>query len=406
MTTKKPEANISARPERLKARLFGSIGILLCCLGGVLLVHRLSLPVGADSDFSAFYYAKQPYPPLIYLLFIPFTWLSLQSAYLLWSFFSIAVYLLLLLCVIRTLKLQMAFHGLVLLVGILLTWFPFHVHISLGQVSIFLTFCMVSGWVFLRRGQEVWCGLLWGLACALKLFPGLLLFYLLLRKRWRGALAMSVATIAGVLVPLIALPEIPITYFLDAISKNSSYYIPYPINVSLHGVVSRLFLDNHWLQPIVSSPALVLVLRVGLSLAMGVWLGWQLLRLPSNVRDDGFAFAYTCIAMILLSPISWTHIFPLLFLPLGLLLRAFLDSPVMSLRREILLVWVCFSLPDIPYTHMITQLYAPDGPPWWAGLPLLLPSFGLLYLLFLLAKVRGQINHESVAVEMRAKPLV
>jgi len=376
---------VSPERARAPAAVFGGVGILLWGVSVLVVGRYLSLPMVVHSDFANFYYADAAYPPLVRLLLLPFTWLPPYPAYLLWSALTIGAYLLLLVWLKRTLDLHFTVPWLCLVSGLAVGWYPLWAHLALGQISVFLTLCVLGGWLALRRGHEWGCGIAWGLACALKLFPGLLLIYLLLRQRWRGAGAMALTAAAGFLLPLLALPDLSLPYLMEVISSNATLYTLYPVNVSLHGVFSRLLLDNPWFQPLAEAPTLALALWGLASLGVGAVWAWQVWHLPRTDCADSFALAYTCIAMILLSPLSWQHSFPLLLLPFGLLLRALLERPEEGLRRAILLTWVCFALPDLELARALMRAYAPYRPPWWSGLPLLLPTVGMFCLWGLLA---------------------
>jgi hypothetical protein len=52
-------------------------------------------------------------------------------------------------------------------------------HLELGQISMWIAFLYLGGWIALRRGRDVLAGVCLGAACTLKLFPGVMLVYLL-----------------------------------------------------------------------------------------------------------------------------------------------------------------------------------------------------------------------------------
>jgi hypothetical protein len=75
----------------------------------------------------------------------------------------------------------------------------------LGQNGIFTMTIVLWGWVLLRREQEVWGGVVWGLLAYKPVWAMSFFFVLLLTRRWRGCLAMLAcgAVLAGLTLPLV-----------------------------------------------------------------------------------------------------------------------------------------------------------------------------------------------------------
>ena len=101
-----------------------------------------------------------------------------------------------------------------------------------------------------------------------------------------------------------------------------------------------------------------------------------------NVRQElvDHAFGLTIVAMLLLSPLTWGHIFPVLILPIGLLLRDYIHKPS-SLRLRLLLIILLFlSLPDVQIARALMAIHHPFRMPWYSMLLTLGPGVGLLFL--------------------------
>lgn len=370
----------------LKPPVLSFAGVVLLCVGVLTLAGLVSAPMMVHADFRHFYNGEAPYPPLALVLFAKARLLPLRTAYLVWSALSLAAYIGVVFVVLRALRLSLGSHWLLLLLGILLCWYPLQVHIVGGQVSILLAMLMILGWVSLDRGADAAGGILWGIAFALKLFPGLLCVYLLVRKRWRALMSMAVAATLAFCLSLAWSQEMSLAANLRLVLSNGKEFLTYPINVSLHGAVSRAFLPNPWFYPLIHSPVLALVFRLILSTAISALLIIMLVNLPRSRLGDALAFSYCCIAMLLLSPISWQHAFPLLLFPLGLLLRHLISGSSTLYRTASLLVFLGLSLPDIEIARWIRG--ASTHPlPWFASLPLLVPTASMLVLWGLLARV-------------------
>jgi hypothetical protein len=102
--------------------------------------------------------------------------------------------------------------------------------------------------------------------------------------------------------------------------------------------------------------------------------------MPPTAWNEDRAFALVCVTMLLISPITWWHVFPLLLLPFGLLLRDLYTRPDRRKLRLSLLALALVSLPNLEIARMLMGLYAPYRVPWFVGLLLALPTIGLILL--------------------------
>ena len=392
--------NYSLNHSPAKWWLLVVVGGILCAAGVFMTARYTLVHTTMHSDFTNDYRAAQAlcagnsiygatnaHPPFMAFMFAPLTLLPYRSAFLLWSLLSLGFYIFSLWCVVRTLRIEIALYWMPLLLGTALCWYPFLAHIALGQVSLLLLVCLIGGWGSLRRGQDWLAGGLFGFATAMKLFPGLVVLYLLLRKRWKALSAMALMTFFCSLLPLLAIsPQDFALYFLEVAPRNAARCAVFPVNSSLTGAFSKLFSEGAWIQPLVDAPWLAHLLIGVSSLLVLVGLCWQLWRLPPTQRGDDFAFAYVCVAMILLSPISWQHVFPLLLLPFGLLVKAQQVHPRQRLRTLSLLAFILLSLPDVEIAKVLMQTFSPYRMSWFAALVFLSPTAGLFLLWYLLGQ--------------------
>jgi hypothetical protein len=176
-----------------------------------------------------------------------------------------------------------------------------------------------------------------------------------------------------------------IDYFVRMAPHDSAVHGLSPINVALAGVIRRLFADGPWVSPLIDAPLLATFL-VGLtSIGALIVLQRDIGRMPPTAESDDRAFALVCVAMLLISPITWWHIFPLLLLPFGLLLRDLLTRPDRRTLGFGLLGVALVSLPDIEIARALMAYYAPYRLPWFVGLLLVLPTIGLALLWWVIA---------------------
>lgn len=181
---------------------------------------------------------------------------------------------------------------------------PFAAHLLwIGQVTPLAVALLVGGWVAVRRGREVWGGLLLGLATFKPHFALLPLLWLLLERRAKalvvaaGASAACAAVGVGLANPLrvvgLWLRAVP-TYQADAANRLGGEYVV--------GIPSGLAALGVPMPPLWTLPLL------GVLLTFGLWLGRQRLD-----EDDVLAWLVLvqCLGV-------WVHSNDLVLLvPLG-----------------------------------------------------------------------------------------
>jgi alpha-1,2-mannosyltransferase len=321
------------------------------------------------------------HPPFDVLLFAPLTLLPYDQAVLVWSILSSLLFLGIGALVLRELRIGLAPHWCVLLLGLGLCWYPFQAHIALGQLSLLVVACVIGCWALLRQGHERLAGLLLGLACLIKLFPGLIILYLLMRRRWRaGSVALGTVAAGGLLTLALVGSGDVIYYFMRMAPEDSAVHGLSPINVALAGVIRRLLTDGPWVNPLVDAPLLATGLVGMIGLSVLIVLLRHIRNMPPTAWNEDRAFALVCVAMLLISPITWWHVFPLMLLPFGLLLQDLHTRPDRRKLGLSLLALALVSLPDLEIARTLMGMYAPYRVPWFVGLLLALPTIGLMLI--------------------------
>ncbi|WP_026369261.1 glycosyltransferase family 87 protein [Kallotenue papyrolyticum] len=326
---------------------------------------------------------EQPFenfhPPFTAVLVLPLTLLPYPVAVLLWSGICLALYLGCSRLVLRDCELRFPALPAWLLLGAALCWYPVQAHLALGQLSLPVVASLLAGWALLRRQRDGWAGALIGLATLIKMFPGLLGLYLLLTRRWRALISMGATVLVGygLCLALAGWDDVA-RYHQSVMARNVEVYGPALLNASLTGVAQRLFTEGRWVEPVVVAPPLA---RLVVALLAVPLLGSIVLLArhpqPDTRRDLGFAI--TCVAALLLSPLTWQHSFVLLWLPLALLWCA--QPEDRRARRRWRAAWFAalalISLPDIEIARALMSWSLPYRLPWYAALPLLAPTIGL-----------------------------
>ena len=236
------------------------------------------------------------YPPTFIPLVLPFVLLSVEVAIWAWTSFLLAAF------AVAVVVMPVSWRTrwwIVLLAG--LSW-PFVYNIKLGQVGPLLLLLFAMAWRW--RDRQVVFGVASGLGAAIKVQPGLLLVWALLRREWTAVMAgaLTVLGLAGVALLLMGIGAWP--DFLTLLSRVSDP-IASPQNCTPGAIAWQLGASRE-LAALVQ--LLTTVLVVGAFLAATLWL-------PAEASVM-VAFA----AAQLVSPILWDHYAIVLLLPTAWLL--------------------------------------------------------------------------------------
>ena len=259
---------------------------------------------------------------LLLALFVP--WLHVRAIQLLFGLISLAA----LAGTVRLLSKGLGFTSTPRLTAVLfwalVGWFPFWMVIRNGQVGMILTFLMTLSWYYLRRERDIAAGLSLGLATALKLFPGLLIVYLLFRRRkafWPAAISASSLLLAS--FSIVGWHN-TLDYF-RVVAFVQSYYRGYKANLSLLSVLNGI-------SPLARfAPILAQVFFAG-------FLGLLIYTVTRKSRDAGnlrlgLEYAMFMALLPILSPVSWDHYLVILILPLAVLIACLRTEDVFPERR-------------------------------------------------------------------------
>lgn len=244
------------------------------------------------------------YPPFAALLFAPWqrTFGTVGSVQTVWTMGNVAVLVGVLVLSIRLVKpslskvsswrLALAFSLPALLLN------PVLITIGFGQVNLFVMFLVMWDLLTERRigKRQLPLGVATGLAAAVKLTPLLFVPYLLLTRRWRGAVTCMVTFIGCEVLTFVVSPASSRTYWTKAVFRpGRAGDLSIVDNQNLWSVLDRF---AHGVLPsAVMLPLLALVAGGGL------WLAAQAHRRSSPLLGV-LICAGTCL---IVSPISWVH---------------------------------------------------------------------------------------------------
>lgn len=339
------------------------------------------------------------HPPFNALLFLPISYIPYTSAFISWNIVSTLIY-------VWTIYLLLRAYGLATfrrlqLCTILLVWEPFSNTVALGQISTMLAFLIVWGFLLLEREQkETAAGLMFGFATLIKLFPGLILVYLLLRRRWRCASVMVITIFTGLFLTLIVVGLEDNLYYLHSLlPEHVRVYGAFPFNISVPSVVRTIFDRTDYTMPAVMAPEAVqgvILLTNGFFLALPCLLGFRFAKYDSSEN----LFILFCVTMLLISPITWPHTCLVLLLPMTILWRDGLIFGQRNALRLLIVLLFIFSIPDRILVRDVLSRYPPGATPWYAVIPAKLALYALLALWatfsWRMASYRRGIENEAI----------
>ncbi len=201
-----------------------SIYLPLHCFKGI-----IPIPVALEHD---------SHPPSAELLFLPFGFLSLARATLIWSFCCLAAYLATGFLLLKALGWRLL-RGMALFVLLSLFWQPFLFAQSLLNFGQLLTLLLTAAWWLERKRRVRWAGGLLGLAALLKLWPAALILLAVLGRRWKFSRVALLTFAGGTLLAVGVLGLGAYNAYLGPVRVNEQYYVPNGGNVSLVAAVAR-----------------------------------------------------------------------------------------------------------------------------------------------------------------------
>jgi Glycosyltransferase family 87 len=259
------------------------------------------------------------HPPAAVLLALPLAYLPYRDAALVWNLSSLLMLVASLYLVAMGLRIPFSIWSLFPTATLLSLCTPLLMQLHLGQLNLVILLLLTGVWAADRSGRPLLAGTCLGIAAAIKLFPGFLFLYFIMRGRWKTVIAgaVSLFLLAGFTAALFG-PEAYRYYFLNVLPRVAKFRGLWA-NASLVGFWVKLFdppSEYPRVVPIWHSPAAArLGILVSCSAILAVF-AWIVRRSKSLVEQD-LAFGLAVTAMLLVSPITWDHYLLLLLVPLA-----------------------------------------------------------------------------------------
>ncbi len=323
------------------------------------------------------------HPPTSIIFFLPFALLPYSASFWLWNTVSLVLYALTVAMVCRRNGMSKPLSALI--TAALLLWYPFIFSTALGQSSVVISFLVVGGWYALGSNRQGLGGAMVGMACLFKLFPAFLLVVMAVHRLWRAMLSLLLTVAAGTAAAWAAAGTTAMKHYVSEIARRDvASWGFFPINSSITGMVYPAFVENSWVRPLADDArhADIIILLCSV-LLLGLTL--HALRVSFH-GGQGITPGYGigCIAMLMLSPITWMHVFIVLLIPLFYLAtrQGFLENRM--LLWPTFLAFVGFSLPDVYLANVLVDVSQPDKIPYGAFVVLKYAFWALCLLYFAL----------------------
>jgi hypothetical protein len=273
--------------------------------------------------------------PIMLTLQAPLGWFSYGTAWLLFAAASVVVSAGGNMSVGRVMKLN--WPVTLGVAGAVLMSRPFRQSLYYNHAEWMVLGISVLGWYLARKGRSAG-GILWGLAAALKLFPGMQLISLLLGRHWRVALWTLLGGCVFTLMGVAVVGWQPTWDFMTVTVPRSKIYYTWSGNSSLMAIGTVL--TGH------SSGGAVLTAVGSAAILFGLW------RWPGGIDR---AYAAGTAAALILSPLSWIYYGILAFPPLVILgARCNWHLPLERIAfialAAVLLFWPLAQIENLPLT--------------------------------------------------------
>lgn len=268
--------------------------------------------------------------PILAILFIPFSFLNLTIAQILITILGLLS--IALTCYVLVNYQEITGRNKLLLLGVFAISGPLFYSLRQGNSTHFVLLLLLTSLICLENKREFWGGILLAISALIKLPLFLFGVYFFLRGRWQIFLGMSVATVAIVGTSLLLFGiDLHQVWLQQCVQHNVGNPVAAYNVQSLDGFLARLLTDNNFFnwEPLKVGWQFKVVRYLLLSLLVGgaIWICWRS-KPPITLEEQNLEFSIVLCLAVLISPISWTHYYLFLLLPLSLYLGKRLAVPL------------------------------------------------------------------------------
>ena len=265
---------------------------------------------------------RATYPPTFLLCFEPLTMLQPGRAYWLWTAIN-AVATLAVLAVLLGRGSNIDLTAAASLAGFALLYPPLMENFSYAQSQILVVLILALMMRWMERGMDRAAGIALAVAGLLRIFPLIMVGYLLARRRWT-VLGYAIGGVAaGIAVTLLIVgPRLGLGFVRALGFVMDSSWMNRQVNVSLNAFIERGFVYSLEF-PLPPSAEIARKIVTAICTITLVAFTYVSSAAPATDRDiDSRAFSLWVVATVLLAPTAWFHYMVLLFIPFAQLASA------------------------------------------------------------------------------------
>ncbi len=308
-------------------------------------------------------------PPTFVMCFVPLTLLPTRLGFYVWNAINAVAFLTSLVLLFRWTP-GLTRDGKLAVAALIILFPPITDHLVWGQNKMLVLLMLVLMLRWMEYGRDAGAGLMLALASLLRVFPLLIVGYLILMRRWRVLAYTTVGLVAGGLITIALVGfRHSLSFLLASGYLTQQWAQALPGNIALPTTVSRMFwyffgihlgatLD--WARRVTSWAAELALL--------GLTVKATAAR-PSCDDSEGRLFSLWIMTAILVSPTSWFYYLVLLTIPIVKLSAAAANdrTSARALWAGVAcytLAWLYFTLVDM---HSPELALHPDTLVWRVG---------------------------------------
>jgi hypothetical protein len=267
--------------------------------------------------------------PIVAYLFTPFSLFGENTANLLYFILGVAAIIWAAWLLVRQFKLRS--HSLAIFIGIVGINAPIFNSLWLGNSTHLVILPLIASLFYFNNKKYVWSGIFLAIAGLIKLPLFFLLCYFLLKKRWSAVWGFGATLLLVVAASILVCGfSLNVTWFQQCILSFADKTFAGDTLQSVDSFLIRLLthapIDSF--EPIAVDWRFKLVRYAGLLVLVGgtFWVVFQSRNIESTTVNSLEFCTFLTLALVI-SPISWTHYYLLLLLPIALYLNGGLALP-------------------------------------------------------------------------------
>ena len=246
-------------------------------------------------------------PPTLVMMIAPLAWLSIDSSFRLWSTMNVACLALSIFLIFGP-RSGLPICTRWILISALAYYPPIEsaLFFSQGKIQILMLLSLMPS--LLEKEREGAAGLVLALAILLRIFPLLIVGYVILFRRWRLLGFVSAGCAIGTLLTLLVLGLHRVVSFTHGVDTLTDLrWASFPQDFAVDELISRVL----WTFSPLGGTALGDFLRAAIVASAKLGFMWLTVRttlsfLP-NQDSDWRLFSLWVVTSVLLSPIAWLH---------------------------------------------------------------------------------------------------